>query len=362
MATSSTRSRSPPARATTSRATRCSGLAEILAALDALVAYLEDAVGSEAFDTPIDLIGVSPADIVGQVDELRKMVDEFRGVQDAYIQCVVQGDAAADIRAIPLDTALRCRRRDAAVRRRGVRRGPDRGPVAHRRRPAATRQRSPRTPMATACPDRPIRARLPGAWSLDAGLDTNGDGFVSLGSEYSVELEWTDATGEHQAAFPPRIPQSLQQLETLINDTLGLPDGLVQFVLEDAPVDPTLRINIGYGICSEGNTDTDCVGLPTGPSPSANLNFDLSGAGLGDLVGLDVTGSIDIEYAALGQFDVGIPLDGSAPVLYGTTGLEARLQAEGSDDLAVEASIGPVSAKVGASANGRDGYGRSRER
>ncbi len=122
-----------------------SKLADILAALDALVAYLEDAVGSDAFDTPIDLIGVSPADIVGQVDELRRMVDEFRGVQDAYIQCVVQGDADADIRAIPLDTSVRpATRRDAAVRRRGVRAESDRRPVAcraDRRRARRVRRR-----------------------------------------------------------------------------------------------------------------------------------------------------------------------------------------------------------------------------
>ena len=319
------------------------------------MAYLEDAVGSDAFDTPIDLIGVSPADIVGQVDELRRMVDEFRGVQDAYIQCVVQGAPDADIRAIPLDTSvtpapdvtLQCAAEALAQNPTGVQWrvalvGGEPGPfVADGDGDSLSASPDPSTAFQELV--------------VDSDLDTDGDGFVSLGSEYTLEVEWSDATGDRQAAFPPRIPQSLQQLETLINDTLGLPDGVLQFVLEDSPVDPTLRINIGYGICSEGNADPDCAGMPTGPSPSANLNFDLSGAGLGDLVGLEVTGTIDVDYAALGQFDVGIPLDGSPPVLYGTTGLEARLQAEGSDDLAVEASIGPVSALVGAAASGGTG-------
>ncbi len=337
-----------------------SGLAQILAALDALVAYLEVAVGSDAFDTPIDLIGVSPADIVGQVDELRRMVDEFRGVQDANIQCVVQGDPAADIRALPLDTSppgpvpdvtLQCAAEAFATNPTGVRwrvvpTGADPGAFVA----DGDGDSLSGTPDPTAAFQ---------ALTVTPGLDTDGDGFVSLGSEYSIEVEWSDATGDHQAAFPPRIPQSLQQLETLINDTLGLPDGLLQFSLTDAPVDPTLRIDIGYGICSDGNPDPECAGLPTGPSPSANLNFDLSGAGLGDLVGLDVTGSIEVDYAALGQFDVGVPLDGSAPVLYGSTGLEARLQAEGTDDLAVEASIGPASVTVGAGATGPTGVAES---
>ena len=332
-----------------------SKLADILAALDALVVYLDDAVGSDAFDTPIDLIGISPADIVGQVDDLRRMVDEFRGVQDAYIQCTVQGAPGADIRAIPLDATaspapdvtLQCAAEASAQNPTGIqwRVVPAGGT------PGAFVADGDGDSLSTS-PD-PTTAFQ--ALVVGSGLDTDGDGFVSLGSEYTLEIEWSDATGDHQAAFPPRIPQSLQQLETLINDTLGLPDGVLQFVFEEAPVDPTLRINIGYGICSDGNADPDCDGLPTGPSPSANLNFDLSGAGLGDLVGLEVTGTIDVDYAALGQFDVGIPLDGSPPVLYGTTGLEARLQVEGSDDFAVEASIGPVSALVGAAASGGTG-------
>ena len=338
-----------------------SKLADILAALEGLVVYLEEAVGSDAFDTPIDLIGVSPADIVGQVGELRRMVDEFRGAQDAYIGCIVQGDATADIRAIPLDTTppppsppdvtLQCAAEASAQNPAGVqwRVVPTDGtPGAFVADAGGTSLSGSPDPMSAAHQE----------LTVPSALDTNGDGFVSLGSEYSVEVEWTDATGEHQAAFPPRIPQSLQQLEKLINDTLGLPDGVVEFALDDgagAPADPTLRINIGYGICSSETFIPECDGLPTGPRPSANLNFDLSSAGLGDLVGLDITGRIDVDYAAIGQFDVGIPLDGSAPVLYGTTGLQARIQAEGSDDLSLTASIGPASAIIGAGAAGVSG-------
>ena len=335
-----------------------SKLADILAALDSLIVYLEDAVGSEVFDTPIDLIGVSPADIVGQVDELRRMVDEFRGVQDAYIQCVVQGDPAADVRAIPLDTSppgpppavtLQCVAEAFAESPTGVQ---------WRVVPA---EGAPGTFVAdtdgdslSGSPD-PVTAFE--ALTISPDLDTDGDGFVSLGSEYSIEVEWSDATGDHQAAFPPRVPQSLQQLETLINDTLGLPDGVVSFTLEDgasAPTDPTLRIAITYGICSDVGFAAGCAEMPTGPRPSANLNFDL-GAGIGDLVGLDVTGEIVVDYAAIGTFDIGIPLDGSQPVLYGTTGIDAQLQVEGSENLSLTASIGPVNARIGAEALGASG-------
>ena len=335
-----------------------SKLADILAALDGLVVYLEDAVGSDAFDTPIDLIGVSPADIVGQVGELRRMIDEFRGVQDAYIQCVAPGDTALDVRAIPLDTSppgppppvtLQCAAEAFAENPTGV-----------QWRVVPTNA-TPGAFVADANGDSlsasPDPATVFETLTISPDLDTDGDGFVSLGSEYSIELEWSDATGDHQAAFPPRIPQSLQQLETLINTTLGLPDDALTFTLEDgasAPGDPTLRIAMAYGICSSVDFALGCAGMPIGPRPSANLNVDL-GAGLGDLVGLDVDGSIDVDYAAIGTFDVGIPLDGSEPVLYGTTGIDAQLKVQGSDDLNITASIGPVNATVGAMAIGVTG-------
>ena len=335
-----------------------SKLADILAALDGLIAYLEDAVGSDAFDTPIDLIGVSPADIVGQIDELRRMVDEFRGVQDAYIQCVVQGDAAADVRAVPLDTSppgpppavtLQCAAEAFADSPTGVqwRVVPADGA------PGAFVADTDGDSL-SGSPDPEVAFE---ALTISADLDTDGDGFVSLGSEYSIEVEWSDATGGKQAAFPPRIPQSLQQLESLINDTLGLPDGVVSFSLEDgssAPGDPTLRVAIGYGICSADDFVPGCDGMPIVPGPSADLNFDLGG-GIGDLVGLDVDGEIVVDYAALATLDVGIPLDGSDPVLYGSTGIDARLQVEGSDDLSITASIGPVNARIGAAATGASG-------
>ena len=330
-----------------------SGLADILAALDALVLYLEEAVGTDAFDTQIDLIGVSPSDIVGQIDELRRMIDEFRGVQDAYIDCRVQGAPDDDVRAIPLavaeppavtpDVTLECAAEATTTNPTDVR---------WRVVPADG------DPGAFVAGD---SSTVSGAPDLDAAnqtltvpsaFDTDGDGFVSLGDEYGIEIEWSDATGDHQAAFPPRVPQSLSQLERLINDTLGLPDGVLQFTLENAPADPTLRITMAYGICSEGNSDEDCENMPTGPRPEANLTFDV---GSTDLVGLDVTGELTVDYAAIGTFDVGVPLDGSEPVLYGDTGLDARLQVAGSDDLSLTASIGPISAILGSDAVGASG-------
>ncbi len=64
------------------------------------------------------------------------------------------------------------------------------------------------------------------------------------------------------------------------------------------------------------------------------------------LAGLETHGTFDVRFAALGQFDIGIPLDGDTPVLYGTTGLEARVEVNGTD-LGLTASLGPVNAALG---------------
>jgi len=337
-----------------------SKLSEILAALDGLVAYLELAVGDDTFSQPIDLIGVSPADLVGQLDELRRMIDEFRGIQDAQITCSVQSDPSIDIRAIPVSAAV------------GGNIALDCSAVASSDSPSDVMWRlsdpSASTPgpfsaapddtvgPATPTPPAAFTLTLPAAYdTMPAGAP---DGFISIGSEYTVEVEWNDANGGHQAAFPPRVPQSLQHLNDLIAEILGLPSGVLEFELVDVATDPTLRINLGYGICSDVAPDFDappnpCDGRPTGPTPEANLNLDL-GSGL-PFAGLETMGSLNVRYAMLGQFDVGIPLTGGSPVLYGTTNLEARVQVSGSSDFGVTASIGPVGATLGEAANGGTG-------
>ncbi len=325
-------------------------LTEILLALDGLIAYLEGALGDSAFNTPIDIVGITPAEIVGQVGELRRMVDEFRGVQDAQTTCTVQGAGDADVRAIPVpdsgDITLLCSAVAATDSASNVQwrvSSPDVG---------GTFQAGDDTTVGASSAVTTVSLTVPAAY------DVSGDGYVSIGSEYRVEVEWTDSEGDHQAAFPPRVPQSLQGLAELITEILELPDGLLEFDLVDIGGVQSLRINLAYGICSDtapsfDGPDDPCAGRPTGPTPTANLNLDL-GSSLPDFVGLDTTGALDVRYAALGTFDVGVPLDGSEPVLYGSTGLDARIEVNGTG-VGFNASIGPAEAKLGAAAVGPNG-------
>ena len=105
--------------------------------------------------------------------------------------------------------------------------------------------------------------------------------------------------------------------------------------------------------CRFADGEDPCTDMPTAPAPSASLQLDL-GNSLPAIVGLSTTGTFDVRFVALGQFDIGIPLNGSTPVLYGTTGLEARVEVNGTN-LGVVASIGPVNAALGSGAGGTTG-------
>ncbi|MFP4635709.1 MAG: hypothetical protein ACLFRD_07610, partial [Nitriliruptoraceae bacterium] len=93
-----------PGESYTVRGNTLSHLTEILAALEELAGYLETVVDDEAMAQSLPVVGITPGQLVGQIGELRRMVDEFRGGQAAQIDCEVQGDDT-DVRAIELADA-----------------------------------------------------------------------------------------------------------------------------------------------------------------------------------------------------------------------------------------------------------------
>ena len=312
-------------------------LTEILAALEGLADYLEVVVGDTALETPIPVIGITPADLIGQISKLRTMIDEFRGVQDGQILCDVTAPAGqTDARAIASadgSATLSCKA------------------VAAANAPSAIRWRAIVNGTPGAWVDGPdtVGSAPSAAVTLNlTGADVVDDDFIVLGEEYSVEVEWTDDGETRTSALPPRTPQSLTDLSESVSEILGLPDGVLEFQLLGAPAAPVLRINLGYGICSstppvEGGLD--CTGAAVGDTPTANLNVDLGGT-LPDMVGLETTGTLQVRYAAIGQFDVGVPLTGGVPVLYGTSGIDVVVEVEGTD-LGIAASVGPANATLG---------------
>jgi Ca2+-binding RTX toxin-like protein len=314
-------------------------LAEILDAIEEFATLLEDVVVTAGVGEDFELWGIGPADIATQARELRSLVDEFRGVAAAEITCEPTPepddppDATTTGLPVGMDSpniachAANSNTNSSNVRWRVVQ--ASNGSGAWVDAPGNT------VGQGTATQD----------LTVPDGADTNSDGFIALGREYTVVVEWTDAQGEHRASLPPPQPGSLSRLERLVEQNLGLPPEALAFRL-DAGTPPVLAIELGYGICSSpapAGKEADCADMPVGPTPALDVAIDL---GDQTLAGLSTQGTVDVSYAALGQFNIGVPLDGGTPDVLADTGLDLTA-AVGSEDFGLEANIGPFAATVG---------------
>ena len=254
-------------------------------------------------------------------------------------------------------------------------------------------------------------------------------------SEWRVQVEFEDAAGLHTADFPQTSPpQSLQALEKLIEEKLGIADPNVfkldlldlptqgsgpvvtgtasggdANTLEDSGADLSdvlqgmqlvniddkvsctiasvndgddklecinplpngatfdnnddyevvgdstkdLVVRLGAGYCAGGTASgsIDCSaegGVRELDPISMPLNVDL-GAGLSDLVGLDSTGELQLQYVAKAQLDIGIPLKLDLTpdvVVLDTTGasIKGRVIADG---VGLKANLGPLGVALG---------------
>ena len=183
---------------------------------------------------------------------------------------------------------------------------------------------------------------------------TDHDGFVSIGSEYTIEVEWTEGGEPQSAALPPRTPQSLQSLAKQVSQVLGLPDGALEFELVDAddPAKRTLRINLGYGICSDPapsfETEDPCAGMPAEPAPTANLAARPRRRRCPRLVGLDdhrgpstCASRRSASSTSASRSTAARPSSTARPD-------SRRVSQVDGTDLGITASIGPVNATIGA--------------
>jgi Ca2+-binding RTX toxin-like protein len=313
-----------------------SHLVKILDTIAAFADKLQQAVDAAQLGDDVEIWGIKPSDIATQARKLKLLVDEMRGVADAVITCT-PGTANAELRGLPVGGgAITCHAGNgntaaSDVRWRIVDTETGAGDwVADN---AGTTVGTGKDTQALTVPD---------------GVDHDGDGFLAMGTEWSAVVEWTDAQGEHRASLPPPTPGSLTRLEQLVQNTLGLPDAALEFGLDTSGGTPTLTISLGYGICSTtapANLTAECQGMPTGPTPSTDIAFSL---GDQSLAALNVTGKPEVRYAALGQFNLGVPLDASEPEILDGTGLTLTALAD-AQSLGLEAILGPFKAQAGAS-------------
>ncbi len=313
-----------------------SHLVKILETIASFADVLQQSVDAAQLGDDVEIWGIKPSDLAAQARKLKLLVSELQGAADAEIQCTPV-TAGAELRGLPVGGgALTCHATNGNTAASNVRWrivDTDAGTGAWSDDPAGTTVGSsdPTAMQALTVPD---------------DVDQNGDGFLAMGTEWSAVVEWTDAQGDHRASLPPPTPGSLTRLEQLVQNTLGIPDAALQLGLDTSGATPTLTIELGYGICSSvapPDLTDECSGMPTGPTPSTNIAFSL---GDQSLAALDVQGDPQVTYAALGQFNLGVPLDASEPQILDGTGLTLTARAD-APNIGLQAILGPFKAQAG---------------
>ncbi len=258
----------------------------------------------------MEIWGVKPSDVAVQARKLKLLVDEMRGLADAVVECTPDANGA-ELRGLPaVQGGIKCHASNGNTAAKNVRWSivrTETGTVAEATDQAGTTVGTGNATQALTVPDT---------------VDENDDGFLAMGTEWSAVVEWTDEQGEHRASLPPPTPGSLTRLEQLVENTLEIPTEALAFSLEDLNGSPALKIELGYGICSDQappNKTVECQGKPTGPTPQTNIAFSL---GDQSLAALEVTGEPVVTYAAIGQFNLGVPLDGNEPEILDGTELD----------------------------------------
>lgn len=324
-------------------------LSLVLDNLDAIADAVDDVSGG-AFDTRIPLVGSTPRDVLTQLDRIRTATDEIRGEAAADIVC---GTTNANPPTMPAGQSL-----DALV--------------------------FSGTPITVYCQAVGPKASSAVQWSAtgtgtgatatpeDTSIATVGPSpttsfsFTVLDNQLASEdnaggwkanLTFTDEDGEHDLDLPDNsVPTTLQKLEDVVEDKLGIPEDALRFELKDftppggsGPVKHVV-VRLGFSQCTTGNTAIDTCDTATDktvPKPSVPLAFDLGS--FGGLVGIGSNASVDLEYIARAKLNLAVPLAAPAgnPVsVLDSSGVELQAGLV-SDTLNLSANVGPLTIDLG---------------
>ena len=219
-------------------------LSIILDNLDKLVDQLE-ALGADV-DATIPLINMSTADLVAKIQSIKRTIDDLRGFPKAQLQCAK--DAAftqTDVSILDDGATVYCR-------------------ATTQNTPTAVQWKVEMDAGGTASIVAngesgldPAIADVAGALTTVGPTPTTAVQFtVNDGDpiedkttldEWQVNLEWADAGGANTGEFPPLSPPgTLQKLEELIEDKLGITDpNVFKLDLRDLPTPGVTAVTTG---------------------------------------------------------------------------------------------------------------------
>ncbi len=276
--------------------------------------------GLPALDANLPLIGNSPKDLLGFINDLEAAADKIRaGTAAAIIVCegpetwpencdpdtpdscdfYQLGDAERrNLAGLPEDIVIRCwavtdQQASADVTWEVIDLAGNNGFITTSGPPDSV------GPLADAHPSVPLT------------VPTGG----TLGRDFAVWVSYTGVDGHPHYAWLPARPLSLQGLEHSIENALGLGDAALKLELSDelkrgdGVLD--LLIRLGFGECTaDSELVGDCAdGARIVPNPGQRLNLDLSSELLPGLVGVEAEDpSLKLQYAGLAQLDLAVPL------------------------------------------------------
>ncbi|MDQ3176375.1 MAG: hypothetical protein M3Q72_02360 [Actinomycetota bacterium] len=242
-------------------------LSIILDHLDELVEQV-DQIAPGQTDKQIPLIGISTKELVAKIQSLKQTIDELRGSPLAEIDCTKNPDGTNptgfSVEVFPDSTTLYCRavstiEPDSVVWTAKELVGAEGG---------LTVTTGAFLPGAGAGGSPPVAGNILETIGPDAAgaaqddrveiLVTDGDGTDPTTSidEWQVRAEYTDAAGTHTVEFPSTAPpQTLQDLEKLIGEKLGVPN-VLKLDLLDLPAAGAGPITTGAAL---GTSDTNTL-------------------------------------------------------------------------------------------------------
>jgi Ca2+-binding RTX toxin-like protein len=190
---------------------------------------------------------------------------------------------------------------------------------------------------------------------------TDPNSLYKLNVAYKSGTPAAAASADYPAVV---VPESLQALERELEKLTGLPDDAFRLEMKNVDGDAAkeLVFRLGYGICTPGfdATLSDCSAAYVLPDEiAANLNFDF---GSNELVGVQGSGNLELDFGAIAKLNGGIDLNGfindpgnplDALFVLNSSKLEVAAKLDSAATLnanigPLEFQAGPGSAKVGA--------------
>jgi Ca2+-binding RTX toxin-like protein len=334
--------------------------------LDQIISAIDNVSGGalgDALDTQLPLVQTSPRELLSQVQDIRRSIDELRGT-GASVRCGTSpvspptGDPSQLTIANGASATIYC---DAF--------NPKGADSVQWGTPSITGFAGVTASVVGAGNELTTAGSAP--TTTQAFTFTNNSGAAvdlvqrsqrvkSDGTTetvgFQIPVTFTDVDGPHDEEYPSLAqPNTIQALEQAIKDKLGISNGFdLDFDNSSVSGKNLITLDLQVGKC---NADALCPGAANMPALTTDINASVSG--LGDLVSVDSAGDIDVSYNAAARLKLGFQLTGTgAPQVYvmPETGIDLQGRFNASA-LNFKASLGPFSVVAGTGARAFDDNG-----